>query len=318
MKVAVMGAGAVGGYFGGVLAKSGADITLIARGKRLEAMRKEGLLVRSYKGDFRVDVRATPDPKEVGPAELILFTVKSYDTQDAIKLCKPMIQENTCILSLQNGIDNDEKIAREVGWEKVICGVAYIGASVEGPGVIRHSAAGKIAIGELDGRITQRIRKIAEMFSAAGIPCEISGNVVKLKWKKLVWNAAFNALTTITGASVAEVSGDAKLMEVAAAAMREVIEVAQKKGIDIDDAAIQDALTLSKNVGDFKTSMLQDFESGRKTEVEALNEIVVRKGREVNVKTPVNQCLYALVSFMEKMRFKSAGAHHKPRLPSRR
>ncbi len=302
MKIAVMGAGAVGGYFGGVLTKSGADITLIARGKHLEAMRKEGLRIKSYKGDFIADVRAASNPKEVGPVELIIFTVKSYATEEATRLCSSMIQENTCILSLQNGIDNDEKIARESGWEKVIGGVAYIGVSVEEPGVIRHSAAGKIALGELNGRITCRIRKIAEMFSMAGIPCEISEDIIELKWKKLVWNAAFNALTTITRASVAEVLGDAKLMEIAAAAMHEVIEVAQKKGIHIDEAAIQDALTLSKNIGDFKTSMLQDFESGKKTEVEALNGIVVRKGREANVKTPVNQCLYSLVSFMEKRR----------------
>ncbi|MFH1774384.1 MAG: 2-dehydropantoate 2-reductase [Methanobacteriota archaeon] len=302
MKVAVMGAGAVGGYFGGVLAKSGADITLIARGKHLEAMRKDGLLIKSYRGDFRADVKATSDPKEAGPVELVIFTVKTYDTEEAIRLCAPMIRENTCILSLQNGVDNDEKIAREAGREKVICGVAYIGVGIEEPGVICHSAAGKIAIGELNGKITHRIKKIAEMFSAAGVPCEISRDIIKLKWEKLVWNAAFNALTTITRASVAEVLSDKKLMETAVAAMHEVIEVAQKKGIDIDDAAIQDALALSKNIGDFKTSMLQDFESGRKTEVEALNGIVVRKGREVNVKTPVNQCLYALVSFMEKMR----------------
>ncbi|MBI5253527.1 MAG: 2-dehydropantoate 2-reductase [Euryarchaeota archaeon] len=302
MKVAVMGAGAVGGYFGGVLAKNGADITLIARGKHLEAMRKEGLHIKSYRGDFRVDVRAASDPEEVGPVELIIFTVKAYDTEGAIGLCSPMIQKNTCILSLQNGIDNDEKIAGAVGWEKVIGGVAYIGVSVEEPGVICHSAAGKIALGEVDRKITHRIRRIAEMFSSAGVPCEISEDIIKLKWKKLVWNAAFNALTTITRASVAEVLSDAKLMEIAVAAMHEVIEVAQKKGIDIDEAAIQDALTLSKNVGDFKTSMLQDFESGRKTEVEALNGIVLRKGREANVKTPVNQCLYSLVSFMEKKR----------------
>lgn len=117
MKVAVMGAGAVGGYFGGLLAKSGAEITLIARGKHLEAMRKEGLRIKSYGGDFRVDVRAASDPKEVGPVELIIFTVKAYDTEEAIRLCSPMIQENTCILSLQNGVDNDEKIASAVGWE---------------------------------------------------------------------------------------------------------------------------------------------------------------------------------------------------------
>ncbi|MDI6654624.1 MAG: 2-dehydropantoate 2-reductase, partial [Candidatus Hydrothermarchaeota archaeon] len=203
MKVAVMGAGAVGGYFGGVLAKSGADITLIARGKHLEAMRKDGLLIKSYRGDFRADVKATSDPKEAGPTDLILFTVKSYDTEEAIRLCRPMIQENTCILSLQNGIDNDEKIAREAGREKIIGGVAYIGVALDEPGVILHSAAGKIAIGELNGKITHRIKKIAEMFSAAWIPCEISEDIIKLKWKKLVWNAAFNALTTITGASVA-------------------------------------------------------------------------------------------------------------------
>ncbi len=305
MKVAVMGAGAVGGYFGGILAKSVVDVTLIARGKHLQAMKEKGLFVKSYKGDFKAKVRATSDPREVGPVDLILFTVKSYDTEEAIQLCFPMIQEKTTILSLQNGIDNDEKIAKSVGWEKILGGVAYIGVSLEEPGVIRHSAVGKIAMGELDGRVTDRVKEIAEMFSKAEIPLEVSGEIVKLKWEKLVWNAAFNALTTITGATVADVMRDAKLKEIAVDAMHEVIEVAKKSGVELDESTIDDALELSKNVGDFKTSMLQDFERGRRTEVEALNKIVFERGREVNVRAPINQCFYSLVSFLEKRRRRS-------------
>ncbi|MFQ6136099.1 MAG: ketopantoate reductase family protein [Candidatus Hydrothermarchaeales archaeon] len=302
MKVAVMGAGAVGGYFGGILAKSGVDVALIARGKHLQAMKEKGLFVKSYKGDFKAKVKTTSDPRAISPVDLILFTVKSYDTEEAIQLCFPMIRENTSVLSLQNGIDNDEKIAKAVGWEKVIGGVAYIGVSLEEPGVIRHSAVGKIAFGELDGRVTDRVKEIAEMFSKAEIPFEISGDIVKLKWKKLVWNAAFNALTTITGATVADVMNDAKLRDIAVDAMNEVVEVAQKSGVELDESVIDDALELSKNLGNFKTSMLQDFERGRKTEVEALNKVVVEKGRGVNVRAPINHCLYSMVSFLEKRR----------------
>src|SRR5574337_1199082 len=157
MKVAVVGVGAVGGYFGGLLAKGGADVTFIARGKRLEALRAKGLTVKSWKGDFAIPVHATDDPAEVGPVDLVLFCVKSYDTETAIRQALPMVGRESIVLSLQNGIDNEDKIASFVGKEKVLAGVAYIGASILEPGVVCHQESGRIVFGEIDSGLSERV-----------------------------------------------------------------------------------------------------------------------------------------------------------------
>jgi len=202
MKVAVMGSGAVGGYFGGLLAKGGADVTFIARGKHLEALRAQGLAVKSVKGDFSLHVKATGDPNEVGPLNLILFCVKSYDTERAMRQALPMVGRETAVLSLQNGIDNEEKIASIIGKEKVLAGVAYIGSSVPEPGVISHEAEGKIVFGEMDGGLSDRVLKLREFFDRCGLPAEASPDIKKALWAKLAWNAPFNAINALAGGLV--------------------------------------------------------------------------------------------------------------------
>src|SRR5574337_1729073 len=181
LKVAVVGVGAVGGYFGGLLAKSGADVTFIARSVRLEALRTTGLTVKSWKGDFSVRVSATDDPTKVGPVDLILFCVKSYDTESAIHLALSMVGRESIVLSLQNSIDNEEKIASLVGKEKVLAGVAYIGASVLEPGVVCHQESGRIVFGEIDGGISDRIIRLKAFFDRYGLPAEGSPDMKKIR-----------------------------------------------------------------------------------------------------------------------------------------
>ncbi len=295
MKVAVMGSGAVGGYYGGLLANGGADVTFIARGKHLEALRAQGLRVKSVKGDFSLLVKATDDPQEVGPVNLILFCVKSYDTEPAMRQALPMVEKETVILSLQNGIDNEEKIASVVGKEKVLAGVAYIGSGVPEPGVILHEAEGKIAFGELDGGVSGRVLKLKEFFDRCDLPAEASPDMKKALWAKLAWNAPFNAINALVGGLVNAIVENPQTLDLARRVTAEVVAVASASGVPLAlDEVWERNLRFSQR-SDIKTSMLQDLEMGRPLEHEALNGIIVKYGTKLGIPTPYNFTLYALL-----------------------
>jgi 2-dehydropantoate 2-reductase len=299
MKVAVMGAGAVGGYFGGLLAKGGADVTFIARGKHLAALKAKGLSVKSVKGDFSLPVKATDDLKEVGPVNLVLFCVKSYDTEAAMRQALPMVGKETVVLSLQNGIDNEEKIASIVGKEKILAGVAYIGSSVAEPGVILHEEEGKIAFGELQGGLTDRVLKIKEFFGRCGLPAEASADIRKALWAKLTWNAPFNAINALVGGTVKTIVENPHTLELARLVTVEVVAVASASGIPLVLEEVWARNLKFSQRSDIKTSMLQDLELGRPLEHEALNGIIVKKGAELGIPTPYNFALYALLSQLQ-------------------
>ncbi len=296
MKVAVMGAGAVGGYFGGLLAKGGADVTFIARGKRLEALRARGLTVKSVKGDFSLLVRATDDPKEVGPVDIILFCVKSYDTGQAMRQALPMVGRETVVLSLQNGIDNEDKIADVVGKDKVLAGVAYIGSSVPEPGVILHEAEGKIAFGELKGGVSDRVFTLKQFFDRCGLPAEGSADIRRALWSKLAWNAPFNAINALVGGLVRAIVENPHTLELARRVTEEVVAVANASGITLALEEVWERNLRFSRRSDIKTSMLQDLEAGRPLEHEALNGIIVKEGADLGIPTPYNFALYALLS----------------------
>ena len=291
-----MGAGAVGGYFGGLLARGGADVTFIARGKHLDALRTKGLTVKSVKGDFSLHVNVTSDPKEVGSVNLILFSVKSYDTERAMQQALPMMGNETVVLSLQNGIDNEEKIASIVGKEKVLAGVAYIGSSVPEPGVILHEAEGKIAFGKLEGGVSDRVLNLKEFFDRCGLPAEASADIRKALWSKLAWNAPFNAINALVGGTVKAIVENAGTLELAKRVTAEVIAVAIGLGVSLGVEEVWERNLRFSRRSDIKTSMLQDLEAGRPLEHEALNGIIVRKGVELGIPTPYNFALYALLS----------------------
>jgi 2-dehydropantoate 2-reductase len=308
MRIAVMGAGAVGGYFGARLAAAGHEVAFIARGKHFEAMRRDGLKVKSTQGDLHIQSLFASDPEEIGPVDLILFCVKSYDTQEAAAKLTSLVGPETIVLSLQNGVDNPEKIAGLLGKSRTLAGVVYIGARVSAPGMIEHVAAGRITLGELDGGVGERTNSVQRFLSAAEIPCAISTEIRKVMWGKLVWNAPFCAISCLTRATVTEILESDLLRKLAVDCMEEVREAARYQGIDLGPSIVAETLSLSQGLGDFKPSMLQDLEAGKPLEHEAFNGVVVNSLREAGKEAPINRTFYATLKFLDqKIREGKAG-----------
>lgn len=197
MKILIMGTGAVGSFYGGKLARAGHKVIFVARGENLSALRQKGLSLQSIQGDFHLDhVDATDQPASAGVCDLVLVCVKSYDSMQAAQLLRPVVGPETVILSLQNGVENEDLFAHIFGTPHVMGGMAYIGAELTKPGVVIHSAAGHIVFGELSGERTARAERLQQLFLAAGISAQLSTNIMTVLWDKLVWNTAFNAITT--------------------------------------------------------------------------------------------------------------------------
>lgn len=300
--ILVVGAGAVGGYFGACIARSGRRVIFLVKENYINLLKEKKIRIKSVNGDFSVDAEFITDCKSAGVVDLILFCVKSYDTESAIISTIPAIGENTVIVSLQNGVDNEEKIGKIAGMEKVIGGVAYIGARLLQPGIIEHSAAGRVAIGELDGTITERVKEIGSLFENAGVPCEISRNIKTILWKKLMWNAAFNPITALTGCTIKEVMDNPLSRELVRDVMKEVSCVAKYEGVEITDSDIDDAIRFSEGIGHVKTSMLHDIEGGKRLEIEALNGTVVKIGKTHGLNVPLNRTLYECLSLIDLKR----------------
>jgi len=300
LKIAIAGAGGVGGYYGGVLAKAGMDVHFLARGEHLEAIRKRGLQVRSYKGDFCVEVEASDSPDEIGVSDLILFCVKSFDTKETAKLIKPLVGPGTAIISLQNGVENEEIIGDVLGAAKVMRGIAFIGSRVVEPGVILHTAAGSLGFGEMDGGISERGSAFYKIFESAGIEARLSEDIKKVMWQKMVWNCGFNAITALAGCTVKEVLEVPETKNVIRMAMQEVIQVALSLKVSLNDGLADKTISSTERQGEIRTSMLVDMERGKRMEIESMNGAVSRRGQKSGVPTPVNDTLYGAVKAVNK------------------
>lgn len=301
MRVAVMGTGAVGGYFGAKLAAATNEVHFIARGERLEAMKRQGLRVESIDGDLRLEeVSATDDPTEVGVVDLVLFTVKSMATREAAEAARPLVGPSTTVLDLQNGVENEAIVGEVLGHDRVVPGIAVIGVAMPEPGLVRHTNNGNIALGEPSGEETGRVLAVRDAFEAAGVGTRISKDIASAKWRKLVWNAAFNPLTALTGRRVLDLIEDDDSRTLALDAMKEAIAVAKGLGHKVDDGILERAVARDPNWAHSKTSMLQDIERGRPTEVDALCGAVVRAGERAGVPTPIHSALLRLVSAKER------------------
>jgi 2-dehydropantoate 2-reductase len=299
MRIAVMGTGAVGGYFGAKLAAAGHQLAFIARGRHLEAMRHDGLKINSPAGDLRIrGALFTADPNEVGGVDLVLLCVKSYDTESCATSLAPLIGPRTPVLSLQNGVDNGEKLMRRWGRERTLAGVVYLGAKVSTPGVIEHSVGGRIVFGPLDNSIGPSSRVIAEALTAANIPCELHPNIRQVQWTKLLWNAPFCAIACLTRATVREIVEAESLTALATDCMNEVRAAAATTGIELGPELISETLLFSRSLGDFKPSMLQDFEAGKPLEYDAFNGIVVKVLQEAGKKAPINEVFFAALKYL--------------------
>jgi 2-dehydropantoate 2-reductase len=298
-KVAVMGAGAVGSFFGGMLARAGANVTLIARGGHLEAMQKDGLFIDSIHFQERVPVKVSGDPSAVHGAELILFCVKSLDTDSAARTIAPHISPGAVVLSLQNGVDNVEKIKQATSLVALPT-VVYCAAALAAPGRMRHAGRGDLVIGNAP---TEPAASIAATFERAGVPCRLSDNIQGEIWRKLVLNCASNAITALTRAGYALAVRNPYTRQIMIQAVQETVDVATAAGVRMPISTpelTKQLLEIFESYGtEAVSSTAQDLARGRKTEIDALNGYVARCGAELGVPAPVNQTLHALVKLVE-------------------
>ncbi len=309
MRIAVMGTGAVGGYFGAKFAAAGHEVIFIARGAHLAALKQSGLYVESLQGNLHIrSALFTDDPAEGATVDLVLFCVKSYDTEIASIALAPLMAPTTRILSLQNGVDNPSRIAQTWGAERTLAGVVYLGAQLVRPGTINHSSGGKIVFGELDGGVHESTRAIQRVISAAKIPCEMSADINKAQWRKLLWNAPFCAISCLTRATVKDILESESLRKLAIDCMAEVSAAAKTQGVDLDPGWIDETLKFSQSLGDFKPSMLQDLEAGKPLEIEAFNGLVVNLLRQSGREAPTNQIFYGALAYLDK-KLRGATAH---------
>lgn len=296
MKISVMGSGAVGGYYGGSLARAGHDVTFIARGAHLAALRTNGLKVNSVHGDFTISpVQATDIPAEVGPVDLVLVCVKTPDTDQAAQAIKPMVGPDTTVMSLQNGIDAAERIGAVVGMKHIVGGATWLSSAIETPGVIRQiSQFRRIVLGELDGRITPRVQALFEVLKSTGATVELSDNIVKVLWTKFVFIASISGIGSLTRLGIGDYRAVPETRALLVSLMREVEAVARANGITLDTDAIEQILVLIDNAAPtIKPSMQLDVEAGRRSELESMIGIICRKGRELGVPTPITDIVYA-------------------------
>jgi 2-dehydropantoate 2-reductase len=299
-----MGTGGLGGYYGGIIAKAGFDVNFIARGENLKAMRQSGLKVVSVQGEFLVQVKATSEPSQVGPVDLVLFCVKSYDTEVAAHSALPLVAEGGSVLTIQNGIDNQEKIRAIVGDVNVLPGAAFIASEVASPGVIRQSAGPRnIVFGEVSGKRTERAEQILEILSSAGITCELSDNIRKVLWEKFIWICGMAGANCLTRLPMGEIVRSPETREMFRVIMGEVTKVAQTIGIPIQDNYVNQQMDFADRLEKKATSsMFRDLLAGKKLELQALHGTVVRLGNEYGVPTPANKMVYATLKPYESGR----------------
>ncbi|MFT3813191.1 MAG: ketopantoate reductase family protein [Acidovorax sp.] len=304
MKIAILGAGALGCALGAALTEAGHETWLLNRSApHVDAMRRHGLRVDGAHGTRHVPVRATTQAAEAGVADLVIVLVKSFHTEAAMRGAMALVGPETLVLSLQNGLGHEDVLAEAVGRERVLAGKTYVGGVLRAPGHIESGVAGKATyIGELDGRITPRVQAVAEAFNAAGLETTVSGNIVGTMWDKLLVNVATGAVTGITGLTYGQLYDEPLLEQTALAAVAEAMAVARAGGVQLSFTQPEQAWTLAAAglPPTFKTSMLQSLEKGSVTEIDFINGAVVRWGQRHGVPTPVNATLVACVKGIER------------------
>ncbi|MFQ5773666.1 MAG: ketopantoate reductase family protein [Kiloniellaceae bacterium] len=291
MKFAVMGAGAVGGYFGARLAADGNDVAFIARGAHREAMRRDGLTVLSPLGDIHIAHPEVPDDlRDFGLVDFVLFCVKLWDVEAAAEAIRPLLTRDTAVIPLQNGVSVEDTLARLLGPRFVMGGVAQIAAAIERPGVIRHSGnMARLVFGERGGTATWRQECMLSACTGAGIEAEVSGDVDRAVWEKFVFLAPLAGATCLYRCAVGGVMGDPERRARLAALVREAAAVGRAKGVALDERLEHRVLAFVEGLpADMRTSMLTDLEAGRRLELDWLNGEIVRLGVELGVATPAN------------------------------
>ena len=302
MKVAVVGPGAIGSLFGGMLSRGGHEVWMVDRqAERARTLSKRGIWVSGVSGEFNAPVRATTDPAEVGAAGLVLIAVKAYDTDAAAQTAEQLVGEETIVLTLQNGLGNVEVLARRLGSDRVVGGVTSQGATLIAPGQVRHAGYGNTIIGEQNGDLTARLRELAAEFAGSGVHCELTDDLESVVWGKLAVNAGVNAVATLAQVRNGGILESASLRGLMRGAVDEAGKVAEAKGIRMPEEDMPSyAEGICQRTADNVNSMLQDVHRRRRTEVDALNGAVVKEGQAVGISTPINTALAELIRGIEQ------------------
>lgn len=299
MRIAVMAAGAVGGYFGARLAQAGHEVAFVARGRQLEALRAHGLRVESPLGDLHLpDVEVTDDPATIGTVDLVLFTVKLWDTMTAADAIKPLLDGNTAVVSFQNSVVKDDILRQALGAEHIIGGVCYIAATIAEPGVIRHSGTlAKLVFGEYDGSLSPRVRQFRDACADARIDAEVSDRIEQAIWEKFVFLVGASGTTSLARSAVGPIRSHPRSRAFLHDTMEEVVQVARAQGVPLPAGYADDRLAFvdQLNAG-MTSSMYHDLEHGNRLEVDWLSGDVVERGTRLGVATPCNRAISDILS----------------------
>ena len=294
-RVAVVGAGAVGSYFGGMLARAGVPVTLVGRAAHIEAIRRDGLLIDSIHFREHVPIEATTETAAVRDAEHVLLCVKTLDTESTARQIAPQLAPHAAVFSFQNGVDNVDVIRAASGieaWPVVV----YVAAAIPTPGAIKHSGGGRLVVGP-----GAPSAKLAAAFEQAKVSCPVSPNIEGELWKKLVFNCAGNAITALGRSSYGGLARHEPSVAVMRAAIEEVLAVACAAGVQVpDEDYFAAAMAFARNLGEATSSTAQDVQRGKRTEIDSLNGYVARRGADLGVPTPVNHTMYALLKLLEE------------------
>lgn len=298
MKIVAMGSGGVGGYFGGRLAASGADVTFIARGEHLKAIERDGLKILSANGDMTLKpVKATDDPVSIGHADLVMIAVKLWSTEDAARTIEPLMGPKSAVVTWQNGVVAEDILIKQYGKERVIGGVSNIAALIEAPGVIRHNGAmARLIFAELDGKPSKRIEAFAALCKQAHIEHVVSDDITRAIWQKFIFLASFSGMTCMTRLSIGPVRSDPETRAMLKAALNEVVAIGRAKGVSLPDDQAEQSLAWADNLPPtMVASMLGDLNRGNRLELPWLSGTVVKLGEELGVATPVHKFIYTVL-----------------------
>jgi 2-dehydropantoate 2-reductase len=293
-----MGAGAVGSYYGALLARDGHDVTMVARGPHLDALRRRGtVIVREADGRrWEAPVRAAGRPGAPAP-DLAIVTTKSHHTLSAARALAEALGDATTVVSLQNGVENVARLASVLGPERVLGGIAFVGLRVREPGVVDHEAEGWVRIGDPAGP-SERARRVHEML-ASSWDVALSADIVRDQWHKLLWNAGFNAICAVTGATAGEALATPRSAALVRAAMEEVVAIAAAHGVALTDADVDEMAAPNPDLRDYRPSTARDLEAGKPLERDALCGFLAREGARLGIPTPVNAVLDGLLALQE-------------------
>ncbi len=301
MNLMMVGAGAVGGFYGARLVKAGVPCSFLLRPQTLAAIKQKGLSVHSVDQSFTVHPTTSGDPRDLPAPDLIILSVKRYDLDEVIAQLQPILGPQTTLLTLQNGVDTEARICELAPGIPVISGVAYIYSRVADPGVIEHYQKGAVAIGSFRPSAPAQptpsidLQAVKALFEGAGIPCQVSTDIMRTKWEKMCWNVVFNPLTVLINDRVSKALSHPEMRAMIRLIVEEAASVARAEGVELDPDIADKVIQWSQEIREIHTSMFDDWKAGRRTEIDYLNGYLVRRGLALRIRTPVNEVVCALI-----------------------